>query len=151
MATITKAGAADNRLMRHGSETMLAWLTLVASATHFVLETWYHLTWSQPLQALLVDYVCNVLMLTAGWRSLRVRPASAAGLLATGWSFALGFGWRSVFGRIEQLDAGQAAANGEAGIVLPILVASLAVVAAALVWSLWLAWRQSSRLADCSR
>lgn len=151
MATITRAGIADNRLMRHGSETTLAWLTLVASATHFVLETWYHLTWGQPLQALLVDYLCNVLMLSAGWRSLRVRPASAAGLLAAGWAFALGFGWRSVFGRMERLDTGQAAANGEAGFVLPILVASLAVVAVALVWSLWLAWRQSSRLADRSR
>ena len=148
MATITRAGIADNRLMRHGSETILAWLTLVASATHFVLETWYHLTWGQPLQALLVDYICNVLMLSAGWRSLRVRPASAAGLLAAGWAFALGFGWRSLFGRMER--PGQAAANGEAGFVLPILVASLAVVAAALVWSLWLAWRQSSHLADRS-
>ena len=129
--------------MRHRSETALAWLTLVSSVTHFSLETWYHLTWGQPVQELLVDYVCNILMVTGAWRSLAVRPGSAAGLLATGWAFALGFGWRSIFGRIELLEAGKRAAHGEAGFVLPILIGALMIVSLCLVWSLVLAWRQT--------
>lgn len=130
-------------MTRHRSETALACITLFAAALHFTLETWYHLTWGQPLQALLVDYICNALMLLGGVRSLVVRPGSAAGLLATGWGYALGFGWRSLFGRIERLESG-AAANGEptAAIVVILLVA-LSVVAVMLLWALALAWRQS--------
>ncbi|MDP2123771.1 MAG: hypothetical protein Q8J92_05260 [Parvibaculum sp.] len=75
--------------------------------------------------------------------SLRVRPGSAAGLLAAAWAFALGFGWRSVFGRLELREAGERAANNEPDYVLPIIAGSLAVVAAVLLWALWLAWRQS--------
>lgn len=130
--------------MRHRSETALAILTLVAAATHFTLETWYHLIWGQPLQALIVDYICNVLMLLGGVASLRVRPGSAAGLLAAGWAFALGFGWRSVFGRLELLQSGVPASNGEpTGQVVAVLIAALLLVAVALLWSLALAWRQS--------
>lgn len=129
--------------MRHRSETPLAWFTLLAALTHFSLETWYHLIWGQPLQALLVDYICNALMLLGATASLRRRPkGSAAGLLAAGWGYALGFGWRSVFGRIELLETGKAPVNGEAGFVLPVLIASLGIVAVVLVWSLRLAWQQ---------
>jgi hypothetical protein len=130
---------------RHWSETSLAWLTLVGAGLHFGLETYYHVMWGQPLQALIVDYICNALMLLGGARSLQVRPGSAAGLLAAGWAFALGFGWRSVFGRLERLDAGVAAANGEPSMVLPILIGALSVVLLVLVWALALAWRQSAR------
>jgi hypothetical protein len=129
--------------MRHRSETALAWLTLISTATHFVLETWYHLVWGQPLQALLVDYICVTLMVSGGIASLKARPRSAAGLLAAGWAFALGFGWRSVFGRLQLREAGQAAANGEAGWVVFIILGALAVVAIVLIWALWLAWRQA--------
>lgn len=132
--------------MRHGSETALATVTLVAAILHFTLETWYHLRWGQPLQALLVDYICNALMLLGALRSLRVRPSSAAGLLAAGWAYALGFGWRSVFGRLAQLDAGHSASNGEPTATIVIVpIAALTVVALVLVWSLALAWRQSAR------
>ena len=129
---------------RHRSETALATLTLTSAVIHFTLETYYHLTWGQPLQALLVDYICNALMLLGGWRSLAVRPGSAAGLLATGWAYALGFGWRSVFGRIERLNAGETPSNREPATVLAILIVALAIVALVLVWSLALAWRQST-------
>lgn len=112
---------------------------------HFSLETTYHFTWGQPLQALLVDYICNSLMLFGGLRSLLARPSSAAGLLAAGWAFALGFGWRSVFGRLERQAANVEAINGEPTFVLTIIMIALAVVAAILVWSLALAWRQSKR------
>jgi hypothetical protein len=128
---------------RHKSETALAWLTLFGTATHFVLETWYHLVWGQPLQALLVDYICVALMVSGGIASLKARPGSAAGLLAAGWAFALGFGWRSVFGRLQLREAGLATANGEAGWVVFIILGVLAVVAFVLLWALWLAWRQA--------
>ncbi|MEQ1866849.1 MAG: hypothetical protein ABL996_19600 [Micropepsaceae bacterium] len=131
---------------RHKSETPLAWLTLAGAALHFSLETYYHFTWGQPLQALLVDYICNGLMLLGGMRSLRVRPGSAAGLIAAGWAFALGFGWRSVFGRLELAAAHATPANGEPSLVLPILMAALSLVVVILIWSLALAWRQSRRV-----
>lgn len=83
-------------------------------------------------------------MLLGALRSLRVRPGSAAGLLAAGWGYALGFGWRSVFGRLAQLEAGAVPANGEpTATIVWILIVALIVVAFALVWSLALAWRQS--------
>jgi hypothetical protein len=129
---------------RHASETAFAWFTLVATTTHFVLETWYHFVWGQPLQALIVDYICVALMVLGGWRSLSARPSSAAGLLAAGWAFALGFGWRSAFGRVTLLDEGKGPANGEASFVLPIIAVSLVIVCAGLGWALRLAWRQSS-------
>lgn len=129
---------------RHSSETALAWFSLLATTVHFVLETWYHLVWGQPLQALLVDYIGNALMFFAVFTSLRVKPRSGAGLLAGAWCFYLGFSWRSVFGRLELLESGEAAANGEAGFVLPLISLGLFVVAACMIWSLWLAWRQAT-------
>lgn len=128
---------------RHKSETALAYFTLAATITHFLLETWYHFVWGQPLQALIVDYISNALMLSAGYMSLRVRPNSAAGLLAAGWAFTLGFSWRSMFGRLELLNSGEASVNGEAGFVLPLIAGAFFVVIIALVWSLCLAWRQT--------
>lgn len=130
--------------MRHRSETALAVITLFAAATHFTLETWYHLIWGQPLQALLVDYICNALILLGGFASLTARPGSAAGLLAAGWAYALGFGWRSVFGRLEAMSHGIRAPNGEpTGAIVVALIAALSLVAAMLLWGLALAWRQS--------
>ena len=132
-------------MTRHRSETALAVLTLFAAAIHFTLETWYHLTWGQPLQALLVDYICSALMLLGGFRSLTVRPGSAAGLLAAGWAYALGFGWRSAFGRIEAVSHGARAANGEpTGAIIVVLLVALGVVLVVLLWALALAWRQSA-------
>ena len=131
-------------MTRHRSETALAIFTLVAAATHFTLETWYHLVWGQPLQALIVDYICTALMLLGAIRSLAVRPGSAAGLLAAGWGYALGFGWRSVFGRLELLESGVRASNGEpTQRVVMVLIVALSIVAVVLVWTLALAWRQS--------
>lgn len=135
--------------MRHRSETALASITLLLTSIHFIAETWYHLTWGQPLEALIVDYICVALMVTGGLRSLMVKPVSAAGLLAAAWGYALGFAWRSVFGRIELLEAGKASANGEAGFVLPILVGALSVVFCLFAWAFWLAWNQSSSQAKC--
>ena len=133
---------------RHISETPLAWLTLFSTSVHFILETWYHLEWGQPLQALMVDYICVALMVLGGVASLRVRPRSAAGLLAAGWAFSLGFGWRSGFGRLELRNSGAANVQGEADFVVYIILASLAVVAICLLWSLWLAWRQARGVSD---
>jgi hypothetical protein len=130
---------------RHASETALAWVTLLATSVHFTLETWYHLMWGQPLEALLVDYICVALMVLGGLRSLWGRPSSAAGLLAAAWAYALGFAWRSVFGRIELLEAGAGTANGEPGYVLPVLMGALVIVAAVLLWALWLAWLQTGK------
>ncbi len=129
--------------VRHRSETPLAWFTLVATLTHFVLETWYHFVWGQPFQALVVDYISNALMLFGAYMSLRTRPGSAAGLLAAGWGFTFGFAWRSVFGRLEALESSGAPVNGEAGFVLPLIAGSLVIVALCLAWALWLAWRQA--------
>ena len=129
---------------RHGSETTLAWFSLFATTTHFVLETWYHVVWGQPLQALIVDYISNALMVFAALTSLRIRPRSAAGLLAAAWAYNLGFGWRSVFGRLEIIQSGEAFANGEPPFVFYLIAASLVIVAIVLCWALWLAWRQAT-------
>lgn len=99
--------------MRHRSETSLAVLTLALTLTHFVLETIYHFQYGQPLQALIVDYIWNALAIFAALTSLKIRPKSAAGLLAASWAYALGFGWRSIFGRLALTDADRAAGNGE--------------------------------------
>ena len=130
-------------MIRHASETPLAWATLALTLVHFVLETWFHMLWGQPLQALIVDYISNILMVFAGVTSLRIRPRSAAGLLAAAWTFNLGFGWRSVFGRLEIASRGEAMANGEAAFVLPLLIGSLILVALIMLWALWLAYRQA--------
>lgn len=130
--------------MRHRSETALAWFSLFATSVHFVLETWYHLVWGQPLQALLVDYISVALMIFGAVTSLRVRPKSAAGLLAAAWTYNLGFGWRSTFGRLEELQKGAAPVNGEASFVLPIVATSLAIVAVVMIWALVLAWKQTT-------
>lgn len=132
-------------IARHASETWLAWITLIGTSLHFILETWYHFTWGQPLQALLVDYICNGLMVFGGLMSLRLKKQgrSAAGLLAAGWAFALGFGWRSVFGQLELLQSGEGSVNGEAGFVLPVIFAALASVVVMLLWALYLAYRQA--------
>ena len=129
---------------RHNSETALAWFSLFATTTHFVLETWYHLVWGQPLQALIVDYISNFLMVFAAVTSLRIRPNSAAGLLAAAWAYNLGFGWRSVFGRLEIIQAGENFTNGEPPFVFYLIATSLVIVAVVLCWALWLAWRQAT-------
>ncbi|OHD04184.1 hypothetical protein [Sphingopyxis sp. UBA6734] len=130
-------------MMRHRSETWLAWFSLFATTVHFTLETWYHMVWGQPLQALLVDYISVALMIFGAVTSLRIRPRSAAGLLAAAWTYNLGFGWRSAFGRLEALERGASPVNGEASFVLPIVAASLMIVAIVMVWALFLAWRQA--------
>ena len=48
-----------------------------------MLETWYHLEWGQPLQALIVDYICVALMVLGGIRLL-ARPAAQRGGAARG-------------------------------------------------------------------
>lgn len=130
--------------MRHQSETWLAWFSLFATSVHFVLETWYHIVWGQPLQALLVDYISVALMIFAAITSLRIKPRSAAGLLAAAWTYNLGFGWRSTFERLEDLHNGVQPSNGEASFVLPIVASSLAIVGVVMIWALVLAYRQAT-------
>ncbi|WP_163574561.1 hypothetical protein, partial [Klebsiella pneumoniae] len=79
-------------------------------------------------------YICNALMLLGGFASLTARPGSAAGLLAAGWAYALGFGWRSVFGRLEAMSYDIRAPNGEpTGAIVVALIAALSLVAAMLL------------------
>ncbi len=130
-------------MQRHASETALAIYTLCGTSLHFVLETYYHFVWGQPLQALMVDYISVVLCLFGAITSLRLRPYSAAGLLAAAWAFNLGFGWRSAFGRLEQGTARPDPTNGEPDYVLSIILVALCSIAIALIWSLWLAYRQA--------
>jgi hypothetical protein len=47
------------------------------------------------------------------------------------------------FLRLEGAKAGMDPANGEAAFVMPILLASVGLVAAIFGWALWLAWRQT--------
>jgi len=129
--------------MRHKSETPLAIITLTLTLLHFVLETAYHFKYGQPLQALIVDYIWNALAIFAAITSLRIRPKSAVGLLAASWAFALGFGWRSVFGRLALSDADRAAGNGEPVFITYLLVGALCLVGVFLIWSLILAYRQA--------
>lgn len=127
--------------MRHKSETLLACLTLLLTGLHFVIETYYHFKFQQSLQALIVDYIWNALAIFAVIMSLKVRPRSAAGLLAASWAYALGFAWRSIFGRLEAWADG-VAPGGEPKYFTDILVVALWLVGFCLLWSLWLTWRE---------
>jgi len=113
--------------MRHKSETTLASLTLILAVLHFFAETYAHFRWGQPLQALIVDYIWIALALFGALTSLKLRPRSAAGLLAASWGFAVGFGWRSAFGRLALTDAERAAGNGEPVFITYVIVAALAL------------------------
>jgi hypothetical protein len=52
--------------MRHKSETKLAYLTLFLAVFHFFAETYAHVKWGQPTQALIVDYIWIALALFGG-------------------------------------------------------------------------------------
>ena len=129
--------------MRHKSETVLAYVTLFLAVLHFFLEGYAHWKWGQPLQALLVDYIWIALAIFGGATSLKVRPLSAAGLLAASWGFAVGFAWRSAFGRLALSEAERAAGNGEPMAVTYVVVSALCLAFAMLLWSLFLAFKQS--------
>ena len=102
------------------------------------------MVWGQPLQALLVDYISVALMVFAAITSLRIKPRSAAGLLAAAWTYNLGFGWRSTFGRLEDMQNSVQPSNGEASFVLPIVASSLAIISVVMIWALVLAYRQAT-------
>lgn len=129
--------------MRDRSEFLLAALTLAAAVAHFVLETYFHVRWGQPLSFLLVDYISVALMLFAAANSFRVRPRSAAGLLAGAWGFAFCLAYRATFDRIERLRIGASPENGEPIAVLMILAPVLAIAGAIFAWAFWLAYRQT--------
>lgn len=65
-------------------------------------------------------------------------------MLAAAWTYNLGFGWRSTFERLDDLQNGVQPANGEASFVLPIVASSLAIVAVVMIWALALAYRQAT-------
>lgn len=130
--------------MRHKTETTLAVITMMATLLHFVLETAFHFKWGQPLQALIVDYIWNALAIFAAVLSLKIRPHSAAGFLAASWAYALGFGWRSAFSRLERLATDTPAPNGEPSSLAYIVTGALCFVAVMLVWALFLAWQQTA-------
>jgi len=129
--------------MRHKSETALAYITLTLAVIHIVAEHVAHFKWGQPLQALIVDYIWIFLALFGGLMSLKVRPNSAAGLLAASWGFAVGFAWRSAFGRLALTDAERAVGNGEPIVITYVVLIALILAFCLLIWSLWLAYRQS--------
>jgi len=127
--------------MRHKTESLLASITLALAGLHFVLETGYHFQYGQPLPALIVDYIWIGLAVFGGIISLRVRPRSAAGLLAASWGFAAGFAWRSAFGRLAQSEADRAAGNGEPLFVTYVVLGALVLAFCLLLWSMWLTYK----------
>lgn len=129
--------------MRHKSETALAYVTLFLAVLHFFLESYAHWKWGQPLQALLIDYIWIALAVFGAITSLKVRPSSAAGLLAASWGFAVGFAWRSVFWRLGLSEAERAAGNGEPMAVTYLVIGALGLAFVLLFWSLFLAFKQS--------
>jgi len=92
---------------------------------------------------LIVDYIWIALALFGALTSLKLRPRSAAGLLAASWGFGAGFAWRSAFGRLALSDAQRAAGNGEPVFITYIIVFALALAFCFLFWALWLAYKQA--------
>lgn len=137
--------------VRHKSETALASITLALAVIHFFVENYAHFKWGQPLQALVVDYIWMALAVLGGLMSLRVRPHSAAGLLAASWGFAVGFAWRSAFGRLALTDAERASGNGEPVIVTYFVLGALTLAFCLMFWALWLAYRQSKTGIESSK
>ena len=114
-------------------ETGLAWFSLVGAFVHFVLETLYHVAYGQFLPLLLVDYIAVGLLVYAGVLSLKVRPASASGLLAGAWGFAACLAYVACFVFLERYLQGQ-------GPLFMVVILGVALAAAfvAFALSLWL-------------
>ena len=88
-------------------ETGLAWFSLAGAFVHFVLEALYHVVYGQFLPLLIVDYIAVALLVYAGVLSLRVRPASASGLLAGAWGFAACLAYVACFVFLERYLQGE--------------------------------------------
>jgi hypothetical protein len=110
-------------------ETGLAWFSLLGAFVHFVLETLYHVAYGQFLPFLLVDYIAVGLLLYAGVLSLKVRPASAAGLLAGAWGFAACLAYVACFVFLEQYLQGQ-------GPLFMVVILAVALAAAFVAFAL---------------
>ena len=108
---------------------------------HFGGETYYHVTFGQPLSAYVVDLIANALMLLAAGTSLVRRSISASGWLAASWGFLLCLNYRSFFGRVRLQADGQGV--DEPAMVVTILGVTLVLTALAFIFSMWLARPQA--------
>jgi hypothetical protein len=118
------------RIMKHRKlETGLAWFSLVGAFVHFVLETLYHVAFGQFLPLLIVDYIAVGLLVHAGVLSLRVKPASASGMLAGAWGFAACLAYIACFVFLQQYLQGQ-------GPLFMVVVLGVALAAAFVAFAL---------------
>ncbi len=125
--------------MRSSLETPFAIFTLLAAVTHFAGETWFHITYGQPLSAYVVDLISIGLMLLGGGAALFRRQVSAAGWLAAAWGFALCLNYRAYFSRVYRIEEqGIDTING-GDPLMTVLGVSLLIAALAFPVSLWLA------------
>ena len=123
--------------MRERAETPFAIYTAFSAIIHFSGETYYHVTWGQPLSAYVVDLISISLMLLASFASLKTRAISASGWLVAAWGFALCLNYRSFFSRYRALADGPPL--DEPSTVLTILGITLFTGALAFAFAMYLA------------
>lgn len=81
-------------------ESGLARFTLGALVIYVPVETWASLPDGLWNPFYLVDLIAMVLLFVGALRSLRLRPASAPGILCAGYAWEGANFWRATFGRL---------------------------------------------------
>ena len=125
--------------MRSGLETPFAIFTLLSAVSHFAGETWFHVTYGQPVSAYVVDLISIGLMLLAAGTSLLYRQVSASGWLAAAWGFALCLNYRAYFSRVYRIEEQGMDVISGGDTLMTVLGISLLIAALAFPVALWLA------------
>jgi len=127
--------------MRSKLETPFAIYTLIIAVPYFVGETYHYFAYigfGNGVLNYLVDLIAIFLMILASVASLRVRPGSASGWLATAWGFVACLNYRAFSWRYEEVAAGNAIET-EPSSVLTILSVTLVTSFLALALAMYLA------------
>ena len=125
--------------MRSPLETPFAVFTLLSAVLHFAGETWFHVTYGQPLSAYVVDLISIGLMVLGATASLWYRDISAAGWLAAAWGFALCLNYRAFFSRVYRIEEQGIDVISGGDALMTVLGGSLLIAALAFPVALWLA------------
>jgi hypothetical protein len=95
-------------------ETGLSRFTLVMLAIYAPVETCASLPYGLLSPFYLVDLIAMILLLAGAVFSLRARPHPSPSLLCAAYAWTAANGWRATFGRIAELERGQALDYGPA-------------------------------------
>ena len=126
--------------MRRKLELGLAVFSVVAAVVHFLGEMAYHREFGQFLPSLWVDWIADLLLLSAAVRVWR--GAGAVGLLCGGWGFTLCLNLVAFNGFFLETLEGRVGPGVERTVA--VLALALVISIAAFALSLALTWRRSA-------